>query len=303
MNHWDQRNFLREHARVAQLATPRAITVPLRHLNPATLGIKQERDQFADAMLRKEYLETGVEVWAAIAGFEGSYEISSFGNVRSLDRATVLNGIKGPKSAVGVSISQAKNRNGYLYFVATAANKKKHVSSHRAVASAFVPNPENKPQVNHKDGNPANNVHSNLEWVTRGENLQHAYRVLGREPSRVSGDRHGRSTMPERTARGEANGFSVVTEREVVEMRIKYSSGCYSLRQLGRLFGVSNTTVGNIVTRKSWAHVALSAEREYEETMAGLPEQPLTEDDVDELAERYTEGRRHRMFHKHNPHD
>lgn len=50
MNHWDQRNFLREHARVAQLA----ITVPLRHLNPSTLGTKQERDQFADLMLAKE---------------------------------------------------------------------------------------------------------------------------------------------------------------------------------------------------------------------------------------------------------
>lgn len=62
---------------------------------------------------------------------------------------------------------------------------------HRLVAMAFVANPENKPQVNHKDGNPANNKASNLEWCTNQENVNHAFTELGRKPSYGGSNRKG----------------------------------------------------------------------------------------------------------------
>lgn len=104
-----------------------------------------------------------VETWKAIEGYEGLYEVSNLGRVKSLSRLRVKEHL----------LSQFKNHEGYKRVNLWKNNSSKKYSVHRLVAEAFIPNPESKPQVNHIDENKQNNSVENLEWVTAIENHNH----------------------------------------------------------------------------------------------------------------------------------
>ena len=99
-----------------------------------------------------------VETWKDISGFEGIYQVSNRGNVRRNGR------IK----------SQAIDHGGYCTVSLSVQSKQRTMSVHRIVATAFIPNPDGKRTVNHKDGNKLNNSVENLEWATHSENIVHA---------------------------------------------------------------------------------------------------------------------------------
>lgn len=112
-------------------------------------------------------------IWKSVAGFEGIYEVSSTGLVRSLDRV-VKNGLTTTKIAKGKILRAGRKENGYLQ-VCLGRRNNRYV--HRLVGEAFVPNPNNRPEIDHIDGNRQNNSCDNLRWVNRSENNFNPVRV------------------------------------------------------------------------------------------------------------------------------
>lgn len=115
-------------------------------------------------------------IWKPIPDYEGLYEVSNLGKVRSLDRTLTnkRNGVEYSCFYPGKVLKEDIRTYGELQyrFVALSKNNRRYnVGIHRLVASAFIPNEENKPFVNHKDNNGLNNNVDNLEWVTHSENM------------------------------------------------------------------------------------------------------------------------------------
>lgn len=110
-----------------------------------------------------------MELWKSIEGYDDKYLISNFGEVKSL--------IDNCGNARELIKTKRIANNGYHYVNLWNKSKMKSIKIHRLVANAFIPNPEDKPQVNHKDGNKKNNHIDNLEWVTGSENVMHALKT------------------------------------------------------------------------------------------------------------------------------
>ena len=105
------------------------------------------------------------EKWKDIKGYEGIYQVSNLGRVRSF-----------AKSYDPHIMTPMPNQKGYMRIFLINGTRHRWLRVHRLVAMAFIPNPNNLPQVNHKDGNKKNNCVDNLEWVTNEENWEHAVR-------------------------------------------------------------------------------------------------------------------------------
>lgn len=168
------------------------------------------------------------EFWKQISGYEGMYEISEIGMARSVDRI----GSDGKKYK-GKPLTLALNRHGY-YFVRLRKNgHTKAFKIHRLVAINFIPNENGKSEVNHIDGDKTNNAVGNLEWVSRSENLKHAYK---------------KGLM---SVEGERNPNSKLTKDNVEEIRRRLSEGEFQ-KYIASDFRITITAVSDIKTGKRW---------------------------------------------------
>lgn len=174
------------------------------------------------------------EVWKDIIGWEGSYQVSDIGNVRSLDRV-IENGRCKPYTIRGTVLKQKMSRCGYKSVTLQNAGTRVYPSVHRLVAKAFIPNQKDLPQVNHIDGNKENNTVSNLEWVTASENINHAFSI-GLKP------------------RGEGSPLTDLDEKVIHKVCEMLSEG-YLNTEVVKTLGVTRDVVSKIKTGQSWKHI------------------------------------------------
>ena len=113
-----------------------------------------------------------MEIWKQIEGYTGLYEVSNFGRIKSLSHINNLGKLR-PECILGNRLTDRGYHSAVLY----KNGVRKTFKTHRIVATAFIPNPDNKPFINHIDGVKSNNCFSNLEWVTHSENIKHAYKL------------------------------------------------------------------------------------------------------------------------------
>ena len=158
-------------------------------------------------------------IWKDVEGFEGLYRVSNEGVLVSTPRFGTYGGVMKPY----------KLNSGYEMYRLYKDGKTYCELAHRLLAKHFIPNLENKPCVNHIDGNRVNNSLENLEWVTQKENIQHAIRT---------------GLM---NNRGESHPNVKLTDQEVLEIRDLYINKIYNQRELGETYGVSRSHVSAIV--------------------------------------------------------
>lgn len=174
-----------------------------------------------------------VEEWRDIEGYDGLYQVSNKGRVKSSDRVQ-LTPRKLPYMRKGRILKQQECR-GYKTVSITRLGKKKTLLVHRLVSEAYIKNPENKREVNHIDGDKSNNNSKNLEWSTRLENASHARKT-------------GLYQLGEDREVSKLDDIKVLTIRTMTHLRGK---------DFGKLYGVAENTVLCARRGKTWKHLPL----------------------------------------------
>lgn len=174
------------------------------------------------------------ETWKPVPEWEGIYEVSDLGRVRRIAAGTGTH--------VGRILRPMPSSHGYATVgLNYPGYKPRRMPIHGLVAAAFIGPRPNKAEVNHKNGDRMDASLNNLEYVTRSDNLLHAYRVLGRS----------KNAKP-----GETNPKAKLTTDLVSEIRRLYEAGGETHRSLAVRFGVAVTTVAFITQRRTWKDVA-----------------------------------------------
>lgn len=165
-----------------------------------------------------------IEEWRDIAGYP-SYQVSNLGRVKSFQQGKTM------------ILQPELTNNGYLRVRLYKDGKAKRFSVHRLVATAFISNPDGKPQVNHRDGHPLNNHVSNLEWATAHENMRHAYET----------------GLVKKTEPGESHPSAKLSNEQAAQIRQNPNN--LTGRQLAKKFGVDARTISNLQLGKTYGNV------------------------------------------------
>ena len=174
------------------------------------------------------------EVWKDIKGYEGHYQISNIGRVKSLARMRFGKG--GCLSPLKERILKQKtSKSGYKSVHLRCMDYQSHPTIHRIVAEAFIDNPDNKPTVNHIDANKENNHVDNLEWITQSQNTRYAF---------LKGNK---------SQKGEKNNMAKLTMEKVKEIRkFKEENDHLSQQQIADHFNLKRENVKDIINYKTW---------------------------------------------------
>lgn len=174
------------------------------------------------------------EEWRDVSGYEGYYQVSNLGRVRSCDRIVKLP--RGDRMLRGRILKPALNSHGYLVFSLYRYGKPFQFTAHRLVAIAFLAADCTRDQVNHKNGVKVDNYVENLEWCTSSDNIRHAYAV------------------GLKSHKGENHPRSILCEEQVLAIRRLRSKGL-TQKVIGEMYGVSESAIRGIVNLKTWKHI------------------------------------------------
>lgn len=182
--------------------------------------------------------------WKEITGYEGVYEVSDAGGIRSVDRTIYQEG-HGYRKLKGTEVKSHDNGKGYKYVTLCKDGNKKNYYVHILVAREFIGEYGESKQVDHIDFDRKNNCVSNLQIVTIRENVR---RIFAK----------GRGNPP----RGERSGSAKVNRKQVLEIREKLKEGV-SPRELAGIYGIHETTILHIKHNRIWRHLLPNAEPPY----------------------------------------
>ena len=173
------------------------------------------------------------EIYKDIPGYVGYYQASNLGNIKSLNRVVKCKRLG--QQIIKERILKPNIVSGYAQVLLSKYGKRKDKKVHRLVAETFIPNPHNKEQVNHMDGNKLNNSLENLEWNTCSENQLHAVKTGLSKPRR-----------------GKDNNFTKLTKEQVIEIKKLLKSKTHTHSQIAKIYGVCRQAIGKINTGKNW---------------------------------------------------
>lgn len=176
------------------------------------------------------------EVWKDVKGFEGFYQVSSLGNIKSLNRI-IKRRLKGDLPVKEKILNKRLNDSGYNTVWLSKDGKEYNKKIARLVAINFKDNPKHKAHVNHIDGNKINDNEENLEWCTPSENEKHAHRI------------------GLKNYRGSLSPSAKLNEESVIEIRKLYKKGNTIYRELGKIYNVKPATICSVILRKNWKHI------------------------------------------------
>jgi hypothetical protein len=185
-----------------------------------------------------------IEIWKDIQGYEGLYQISNLGNVKSLSREWKVGygGIGRNKTKILTPrLDRSKKGRYYLRIKISKNGKEKIFLIHRLIAEAFIPNLKNKPQINHIDGDTLNNSINNLEWCTPSENMKHAFKI-------------GLIIPPDN--KGSKNGRSKLIENDIIQIKKLYNERKITHKEIATMFDVTRSCISSIINNKAWRHIS-----------------------------------------------
>lgn len=175
------------------------------------------------------------EIWKDIPGYEGLYQVSNFGRVKSMGRVSFSGPHYSTKRKYPSKVLKHRLICGYPKVPLCKDGIVTDWRVHRLVLLAFIG--ESDLECNHKDGNRSNNNLNNLEYCTRSENVEHACRTgLWYH-------------------RGEKSPTAKLYEKDVINIRNMYKSGKYSMPKLSKMFGIGCSQIYRIIRRESWKHI------------------------------------------------
>ena len=169
------------------------------------------------------------EEWRRVVGYEGLYEVSSHGRVKSVERISP----QGHRLRERIRKPYI-DRYGYPAVNLCKNGIVKNIPVHRLVCTAWHENEDSLPTINHIDGDKKNNAPDNLEWASHSQNIQHAFDTGLKKPSRVK-------------RYGERNPHCKVSTRNIQKIRTLYATGKHTQKGLGAMFGIKQSQVGRIV--------------------------------------------------------